>query len=87
MSDQFCRPVARRCSGSHWAQSVDSMKFVASQGSVFGARTGGNWKFYIQKRVLVEYFHDTPRTSLGRQQLILAVQQFWPNRKTGSLVA
>lgn len=67
-------------------QSVDSMKFVLSEGSVFGTRTAGNWKFYIQKRVLVEYFHDTPRTSLGRQQIILDVQQFWPQTKTGSLV-
>jgi hypothetical protein len=67
-------------------QSVDSMKFMLSEGSVFGARTGGNWKFYIQKRVLVEYFHDLPRTSLGRQQLILGVEQFWPQTKTGRLV-
>jgi hypothetical protein len=68
-------------------QTVDSMKFILSEGSVFGVRTGGNWRFYIQKRVLVEYFHNAPHQSLGRQQLILGVLQFWPATKTGRIVA
>lgn len=67
-------------------QSVDSMRFISSQGSVFGARTGGSWKFYIQKRVLVQYFHAGSPAALGLQWVILAVQQFWPSVKTGRIV-
>ncbi|MDY7229273.1 hypothetical protein [Hyalangium rubrum] len=39
-------------------QSVDFMEVRSTQGTVFGLRTpGGIWRFYVQQRVLVEYFH------------------------------
>jgi len=72
-----------------WVNGIDveSMKFLASEGAVFGVRENGNWKFYVQKRVVVQYFNDgPPPTSLGVQQLILGVEEFWPGTGTGDTV-
>lgn len=39
-------------------QSVDVMRLLTTQGTVFGVRDGtGSWHFYVQMRALVEYFH------------------------------
>lgn len=78
---------------------VDAMRFVSSQGFIFGIRTLGNWKFYVQRKALVEYFHRThsigakfdekvkgtprPLYSLGMQHIVRDVTQFWPTAKTG----
>lgn len=78
---------------------VDDMRFVSSQGFIFGIRTGVNWKFYIQRKALVEYFHRTTSTSakfdqtfkgvprplytLGKQHIVRDVVQYWPTSKTG----
>jgi hypothetical protein len=41
-------------------QSVDRMRLVATQGTVFGTRSpAGIWRFYVQRRAQVEYFHVT----------------------------
>jgi hypothetical protein len=61
---------------------VDSMRFIRTGGSIFGERIGGEWTFYVQKRVTVEY--QGVGASLGRQQLILGVEEFWPNPTTGA---
>ncbi|MEJ8849365.1 hypothetical protein [Variovorax rhizosphaerae] len=40
--------------------SVDAMRLMSTQGTVFGYRGGGgNWHFHVQRRALVEYFHQT----------------------------
>lgn len=78
---------------------VDSMNFVTSQGFIFGIRTGVNWKFYVQRKAMVEYFHRThaigaklnqfvngvprPMVSLGKQYIVRDVVQFWPTAKVG----
>lgn len=68
--------------------NIDRMGLFACQGSVFGERdpVGGTWKFYIQKRVLVGYHNNAVPAALSYQWLILSVDQFWPNNKTGSVV-
>ncbi len=83
-------------------KSVDSMRLVTTQGSVFGVRGGGGaWRFFVQRRALVEYFHrsTTRKTrlfrsakvtvdieSLGMQWVIRDVPEFWPGMGTGRLV-
>ncbi len=78
---------------------VNEMRFVSSQGFIFGIRTGLNWKFYIQRKALVEYFHRTnaiaakldqtfngvalPMYTLGMQHIVRDVVQFWPTAKLG----
>jgi len=73
-------------------KSVDAMKCVATQGFVFGVRTGGaggTWKFYVQRKAVVELFHrsrkevnrENPDQSLGYQWIVRDVVQFWPNPK------
>jgi hypothetical protein len=80
-------------------KTVDQMRFVASQGFIFGIRSGVNWKFYVQRKALVEYFHRThaigaklnqavngvprPMNSLGMQIIVRDVQQYWPASKVG----
>jgi hypothetical protein len=80
-------------------KSVDEMRFVTSQGFIFGIRTGVNWKFYVQRKALVEYFHRThaigakfnqavkgiprPMISLGMQNIVRDVKQYWPTSKVG----
>ncbi len=80
-------------------KTVHEMRFVSSQGFIFGIRTGVDWKFYVQRKALVEYFHRThaigaqarqlfkgiprPLYSLGMQNIVLGVTQFWPTSKTG----
>lgn len=70
-------------------QSVDGFELMAQQGTVFGERDGGNWKFFIQRRALLRYLHlgvgGLP-VSLGFQWLVASVEQFWPTAKTGSVV-
>ena len=72
------------------------------QGSVFGVRGGGGaWRFFVQRRALVEYFHETTVSvqrffrrngtrieleSLGRQWLIRDVPEFWPGAGSGRQV-
>lgn len=72
-------------------KSVDAMRCITTQGFVFGIRTGGAWKFYVQRKALVEYFHRSRHlfgkatlTSLGKQWIVREVVQFWPAAKTGS---
>jgi hypothetical protein len=67
------------------------MKCVSTQGFVFGIRTGGDWKFYVQRKALVEYFHRSRALigsgsvkSLGKQWIVRQVIQFWPAAKAGS---
>jgi hypothetical protein len=78
---------------------VDDMRFVSSQGFIFGIRTGGDWKFYVQRKAMVEYFHRTnaiaakidqglhgtarPLYSLGMQNIVRDVVQYWPTSKLG----
>jgi hypothetical protein len=78
---------------------VHEMDLFGTQGFIFGIRTGVNWKFYVQRKALVEYFHRThaikakwnetfhntprPRYSLGMQHIVRDVLQFWPTAKTG----
>jgi hypothetical protein len=38
-------------------QNVDGMTVVFTQGTIFGIRRNGNWSFWVQKKVLVQYFH------------------------------
>jgi hypothetical protein len=73
---------------NHKGQTVDRIVILACQGSVFGERDpgAGTWKFYIQKRVLIGLYHNGTPMALDYQWLILSVEQFWPNAKTGSLV-
>jgi hypothetical protein len=35
------------------------MSLVGTQAFVFGIRAGGDWKFYVQRQALVEYYHRT----------------------------
>lgn len=81
-------------------KSVDRMEVVSTQGFIFGLRSGGAWKFYGQRKVLVEYFHRSnavsaklqqtfrgtarPLASLGMQWIVRDVIQFWPAAKLGS---
>jgi hypothetical protein len=90
---QFIVPT--QVQGKH----VDDMRFVSSQGFIFGIRTGGLWKFYIQRKALVEYFHRThsigaklnqavngtprPLYSIGMQHIVRDVVQYWPTSKVG----
>ncbi len=73
-------------------QTVDGFELMAQQGTVFGERnTGtGEWKFYIQRRAFVRYFHIPPMggqpVQLAFQWIVDSVEQFWPNPKTGRLV-
>ena len=78
-------------------KSVDRMSLVGTQAFVFGIRTGLDWKFYVQRQALVEYYHRTtsvkshiqaavkyrerPYYTLGMQRIVRDVVQFWPTRK------
>jgi len=71
-------------------QPVDEMQLLAPQGTAFGAKAGGTWRFYVQRRAMVEYFHvpmGLPRVSLGRQWIVRDVIEFWPNATTGTQLA
>ncbi len=74
-------------------KSVDRMSLVGTQAFVFGIRKNLEWKFYVQRQALVEYYHRTtsvkshiqaavkyrqrPYYTLGMQRIV----QFWPTRK------
>ncbi len=78
-------------------KSVDRMSLVGTQAFVFGIRKNLEWKFYVQRQAMVEYYHRTtsvkahiqaavkyrerPYYTLGMQRIVRDVVQFWPTRK------
>lgn len=65
------------------------VRLKKSQGTVFGLRTGGKWKFYYQKLVCYECFQDVaPKWKLAEwvknpakptDYHVVAAGEFWPN--------
>lgn len=46
--------------------SVDELDLQTSEGTVFGVREGTNWRFFVQKKVLVSLIHHAAPAKLTR---------------------
>lgn len=70
-------------------QSIDGFELLSQQGTIFGEKRGGIWKFYVQRRALVRYLHLPANgipVPLSSQWVVHSVEQFWPTAKTGRVV-
>jgi hypothetical protein len=51
-------------------------------GAVVGVRSGGNWKFYLQKNGAFSY-RMTPTAKQQSAYMVLSASEFWPNNTGG----